>query len=85
MFIANHIYVFNNPAYITKKQKKKPLKFKNKIKKKKDVYRHYIDSKSLCMSIANHIYVFNNHAYTTKTTPLIVKNKNEKMIFIDII
>ena len=50
---------------------------------KKDVYRHYIDSKSLCMSIANHIYVFNNPAYTTKTTPLIFKNKNEKKMFID--
>ena len=37
------------------------------------------------MSIANHIYVFNNPAYTTKTTPLILKNKNEKTIFIDII
>ena len=23
MFIANHIYVFNNPAYTTKKKKKK--------------------------------------------------------------
>jgi hypothetical protein len=42
MFIANHIYVFNNPAYTTIKKKKqqqqqqkKPLKFKNKIKMKK--------------------------------------------------
>jgi hypothetical protein len=76
MFIANHIYVFNNPAYTQKK-------------KKKNVYRHYIEkntySKSLCMFIANHIYVFNNPAYTTKTTPLIFKNKNKKMMFIDII
>ena len=42
-------------------------------------------SKSLCISIANHIYVSNNPAYKTKTTPLIFKNKNEKMMFIDII
>jgi hypothetical protein len=42
-------------------------------------------SKSLCMFIANHIYVFHNPTYTTKTTPLIFKNKNEKMMFIDII
>jgi hypothetical protein len=34
MFIANHIYVFNNPAYTKKKKKKKnPLKFKNKNEK----------------------------------------------------
>ena len=29
------------------------------------------------MSIANHIYVFKNLAYTTKTTPLILKKKND--------
>ena len=36
MFIANHIYGFNNPAYTTKK--KTPLKFKNKIKMKKTMF-----------------------------------------------
>ena len=47
MSIANHIYVFNNPAYTTKTI---PLIFKNK-NEKKDVYRHNIEknSESLCV------------------------------------
>jgi Fe-S cluster biosynthesis and repair protein YggX len=42
--IANHIYVFNNHAYTTKTT---PLIFKNKIKMKNDVYRHYIEKKTM--------------------------------------
>jgi hypothetical protein len=38
MFIANHIYVFNNPAYTKKKKKKNQLKFKNEIKMKKTMF-----------------------------------------------
>jgi hypothetical protein len=41
MSIANHIYVFNNPAYTTKTT---PLIFKNK-NEKNDVYRHNIEKK----------------------------------------
>ena len=44
--IANHIYVFNNPAYTTKAT---PLIFK--IKMKNDVYRHYIEKNSESLSV----------------------------------
>jgi hypothetical protein len=49
MSFENHIYIFNNLTYTTKTT---PLIFKNKIKKKKnDVYRHYIEKNSECLSI----------------------------------
>ena len=46
MSIANHIYVFNNSAYTTKTT---PLEFKNRIKMKNNVYKHYIEKNNGCL------------------------------------